>query len=49
MAEVDINDIPTFYLTDNCYWLYPLCSACCDKSHSVFVPSVCANVLKTLG
>jgi len=24
VAEVDINDIPSFYLTDNFYWLYPL-------------------------
>jgi len=27
LAEVDINDIPTFYLTDNCYCLYPSVSA----------------------
>jgi len=23
IAEVDFNDVPTFYFTDNSYWLYP--------------------------
>jgi len=22
VAEVDINDVPSFYLTDSCYWMY---------------------------
>jgi len=39
IAEVDISDVPTFYLTDNCYLLYPFTHWIVTCSVIVYVTS----------
>jgi len=39
IAEVDISDVPTFYLTDNCYLLYPFTHWIVTCSLIVYVTS----------